>query len=276
MDLCEAARQGNIDRIESAVEKGCDVNALDKYGKPPLWYAVQSGHSDACRILIARGARVEGQSPSILELAVQGEHAEIVELLWPYCEVERQHHCLESAISLGFHGIADFLVGTQVFEYQHSQASDIELLIKDGFSRREITAFQQWERFIFVRRSENLNLHRIFFFDYALLLATKADRNAGLRLVDILLGGEKPLADANCKIKINGEIETPLTNAAEKGNLEILATLIERPNIRLTICGKYDWPAFLHLLASSESIASERGRAIARKLSKESARFIPD
>jgi hypothetical protein len=121
--------------------------------------------------------------------------------------VERQHHCLESAISLGFHGIADFLVGTQVFEYQHSQASDIELLIKDGFSRREITAFQQWERFIFVRRSEKLNLHRIFF-DYALLLATKADRNAELRLVNLLLGGEKPLADANCKIKINGEIDT--------------------------------------------------------------------
>jgi hypothetical protein len=64
-----------------------------------------------------------------------------------------------------------------------------------------------------------------------------------------------------------------LTNAAEKGNLEILATLIERPNIRLTICGKYDWPAFLHLLASSGSIASEKGRAIARKLSKES---LPD
>jgi ankyrin repeat protein len=269
MDVYEAARQGNIDGIESAVEKGCDVNALDKYGKPPLWFAVQNGHSDACRILLARGACVEGQGPSILELAVQGEHTEIVELLCRHCKVERQHRCLETAISLGFHGIADFLVGTQVFEYQQSQASDIELLKKDGFSRRETTAFQQWERFIFVRRSEKLNLHRIFF-DYALLLATKADRNAGLRLVNLLLGGEKPMADANCMIYIDEEIETPLTNAAEKGNLEILATLIEHPNISLTICGKYNWPAFLHLLASSESLASEKGRAIAQILSKES------
>lgn len=272
MDVYEAARQGNIDDIESAVEKGCDVNALDKYGNPPLWFAVQSGQLDACRILIARGARVEGQSTSILELAVQGEHTEIVELLWPYCKVESQHRCLETAISLGFHGIADFLVGTQVFEYQQSQARDIEILTRDGFSRRAVTAFQQWERFIFVRRSEKLNLHRIFF-DYALLLATKADRNAGLRLVNLLLGGEKPLANANCMINIDKEIETPLTNAAEKGNLEILATLIERPYTRLTICGKYNWPAFLHLLKNSESIASEKGRAIAGKLSMES---LPD
>jgi ankyrin repeat protein len=61
MDLYEAARQGNIDGIESAIEKGCDVNALDKYGKPPLWFAVQNGHSDTCRILLARGACVEGK-----------------------------------------------------------------------------------------------------------------------------------------------------------------------------------------------------------------------
>jgi len=213
---------------------------LTNPGSPlPLWFAVQSGHSDACRILIARGARVEGQRPSILELAVQGERTEIVELLWPYCKVERQHRCLETAISLGFHGIADFLVGTREFEYQHSEASDIEVLRKDGFSRREVADFKQWERFFFVRRSEKLNLHRIFF-DYALLLATKSDRNEGLRLVNLLLGEEKPLADVNCMINIGEEIETPLTNAAEKGNLEILATLIERPTTRLNICGKYN------------------------------------
>lgn len=268
MDLYEAARQGNIDDIESAIEEGCDVNAPDKYEKTPLWFAVQRGQADACRVLIARGASVVGQKPSILELAIQGEHTEIVELLWPHCKVERQHRCLETAISLGFHGIADFLVGTQEFKYQHFEASDIEILIKDGFSIRGIAAFQQWERFIFARRSEKLNLHRVFF-DYALLLATKADRNVGLRLVNFLLGGEKPLADANCMINIDEENETPLTNAAEKGNLEILAALIEHPHTRLTICGKYNWPAFLHLLASSESITSDKGRAIARTLSKE-------
>ncbi|KAA8642611.1 hypothetical protein EYZ11_010110 [Aspergillus tanneri] len=272
MDLHEAAWQGSIVDIESAVEEGCDVNARDKNEKTPLWLTVQRGHSDACRILIARGARVEGQSPSILELAVQEGHTRIVELLWPHCKVKRQHRCLETAISLGFHEIADFFVETRAFEYQHSQASDLEMLKKDGFPRRGIAAFQQWERFIFVRRSEKLHLHRIFF-DYALLLASKADRNAGLRLVNLLLEGDKPLADANCIIKIDEEVETPLTGAAEKGNLEILASLIQRPDTRLTICGKYSWPAFLHLLANSDSIASEKGRAIAHMLSKET---LPD
>lgn len=74
MDLHEAARQGSIDGIESALKEGCDVNAPGKYGKPPLWFAVQYGHVDACRLLISRGASVEGQTPGILELAVQGEH----------------------------------------------------------------------------------------------------------------------------------------------------------------------------------------------------------
>ncbi|OQE01202.1 hypothetical protein PENVUL_c044G04241 [Penicillium vulpinum] len=273
MDLYQAAGQGSIDDIESAVEEGCDVNTQDEYGLTPLWFAVQGGQVDACRILIARGASVEGQRPSILELAVQQRHTEIVELLWPHCKAEREYRALESAISLGFHEIADFLVGTQEFEYQHSQANDIEMLIKDGFPSREIPGFfEQWERFIFVRRSEKLHLHRIFL-DYALLLATKADRNAGIRLVNLLLEGEIPIADANCKIKIDEEFETPLTNAAEKGNLEILATLIELPQIKLTLRGKYNWPAFLHLLASSESITSEKGRTIAQKLSKKT---LPD
>ncbi|CAG8015554.1 unnamed protein product [Penicillium nalgiovense] len=267
MDLYEAARQGNIDDIKSAIEEGCDINAPDENEKTPLWFAVQKGHSDACRILIAQGACVGKQGHSILELAVQEGHTEIVKLLWPHSKMGTQHRCLETAISLGFHEIADFLIGTKAFEYQHLQASDLEIL-KDGFSRREIAAFQQWERFIFVRRSEKLYLHHIFF-DYALLLATKADRNAGLRLVNLLLEGNKPLADANCMIKIDEEIEIPLINAAEKGNLEVLAILIQRPDIRLTSCGKHNWPAFLHLLANPESLASEKGQAIARMLSKE-------
>lgn len=272
MDLHEAAKQGSVVDIESALEEGCDINICDKNEKTPLWFAVQRGHLNACRILIARGARVEEQRPSILELAVQKGHTKIVELLWPHCKGESQYRCLETAISLGFHGIADFFVETQAFEYQHSQASDLEILKKDGFPRRGIADFQQWERFIFVRRSEKLHMHRIFF-DYALLLATKVDRDAGLRLVNLLLEGDCPLANPNCRIKIDEEIETPLTNAAEKSNLEILAILIQRPDTMLTICGKYSWPAFLHLLASPDSIASEKGLAIARMLSNET---LPD
>jgi ankyrin repeat protein len=268
MDLYEAVKQGSIDDIKSAIQEGCDINALDGNEATALWYAVRKGHLDACKLLIAQGACVEMQGHSTLELAVQKGYTEIVKLLWPHSKMGTKHRCLETAISLGFHEIADFLIGTQAFEYQHLQDSDLEILKNDGFPRRDIAAFQQWERFIFARRSEKLYLHHIFF-DYALLLATKADRNAGLRLVNLLLEGNKPLADANCMIKIDDEIEIPLINAAQKGNLEILAILIERPNIRLAICGKHNWPAFLYLLANSEFLTSEKGQVMARMLSKE-------
>ncbi|KAJ5199365.1 hypothetical protein N7472_004569 [Penicillium cf. griseofulvum] len=267
MDLYEAARLGSIDDIKTAIQEGCNINAPDGNERTALWFAVWKNRLDACRLLIAEGARVEYQGHSTLEFAVQKGHTEIVKLLWPHSHIGTQHRCLETAISWGFHEIADFLIGTQTFEYQHLQASDLEILKNDGFPRRDIAAFQQWERFIFVRRSEKLHMHHIFF-DYALLLATKADRNAGLRLVNLLLEGNKPLADANCMIKIDEQIEIPLINASKKGNLEILAILIERPNIRL-ICGKHNWPPFLYLLANSEILASEKGQLIARMLSKE-------
>lgn len=70
-------------------------------------------------------------------------------------------------------------------------------------------------------------------------------------------------------IKIDEDVEIPLTGAAEKGNLDILAILIRRPDICLTSYGKYGWPAFLHLLATPDFIASEKGLAIAHILSKE-------
>ncbi|KAE8323055.1 ankyrin repeat-containing domain protein [Aspergillus sergii] len=275
MDIYKAASQGSIDAIKVAVEQGYDVDGPNKDGKTPLWFAVQSGQAEACRFLMSLGATVEAQNPSILEVAVRGGHADIVALLWPHCNAERAYRSLESAISLGFHEIADFMIETGAFEYRNSEVSGTESLIKDGFPERESTVYQQWERFLFVRRGQELPLHRILC-DYALLLAAKAGRNAGLRLVRFLLG--ESMADVNCKIVINGQFETPLTAAAEKGNLEILATLVDHPSIDLTICGKYNWPAFLHLLASPLSISTERGRVIARQLAYKAApnRFFID
>ncbi|GMF75684.1 unnamed protein product [Aspergillus oryzae] len=240
MDIYEAASQGRIDAIKFAVEQGCDVDGPNEDGKTPLWFAVQSGQPEACRFLMSLGAGRGPQNPSLLEVAVGGGYADIVALLWPHCNAEREHRSLKTAISLGFHEIADFLIETGAFEYQDSEVT--------------ISVRATWAEAAFASR----------IFDYALLLATKAGRNAGLRLVEFLLGESMP--DVNCKIMINGQFETPLTAAAEKGNLEILATLIDHPNIDLTICGKYNWPAFLHLLASPLSISTERGRVIARRL----------
>ena len=268
MDIYQAASQGNTDALRAAVEQGCNVNAPDQAGKTPLWLAVQSGQEDACGFLISQGADLKAQGRSILDVAVQEGYTEIVALLWPHCSAGKEYHSLESAISLGFHEIADFLIETGEFGHQYSQTTGAELSVADGFPERDIAAFQQWERFFFVRRGQQLQLGPVFL-GYALLLAAKADRNGGLRLMQFLL--EETAGDPNCKIKINVQFETPLTAAAEKGNLEILAALIDHPNTSLTLAGKYGWPAFLHLLANPHSISTERGRNVARRLSYEAS-----
>lgn len=164
---------------------------------------MQNGHLDACNLLIKRGANIDAQTSSILEVAVQEGHVDIAAMLWPHCKAEKEQQSLESAISLAFHDIADFLIGTGEFEYQHLQANGTNLIMGEGFPERDTAAFQQWERFLFVRKEEQLPLNHLFF-DYGLLLSSKADRNAGLRLVQLLLEGPTPMADVNCRIKTNG------------------------------------------------------------------------
>lgn len=96
MDIYEAASQGRIDAIKFAVEQGCDVDGPNEDGKTPLWFAVQSGQPEACRFLMSLGAGRGPQNPSLLEVAVGGGYADIVALLWPHCNAEREHRSLKN------------------------------------------------------------------------------------------------------------------------------------------------------------------------------------
>ena len=137
MDLYQAATLDDTEAIRAAAEQGCDISTSNIDGKTPLWFAVQNGQSDACSLLITRGANIDAQNFIILEIAVQGGHADIVALLWPHCKAENEQRSLESAISLGFHEIADFLIGTGEFGYQHPQANGTNLLMGEGFPERD-------------------------------------------------------------------------------------------------------------------------------------------
>jgi ankyrin repeat protein len=261
MDIHEAAKQNNIDAIKSAISRGSNIHALNEDGSTPLCVAAQHEQTEACKYLIAQGAGSELQRPNILEVAVKGGHADVVAVLWPNCNAAREYLALETAISLGFHEIADFLLENGGFRY-----CETDCVEKGGFPERPSSAFQQWERFFFVRHKQKLPMDRVYL-DYALLLAAKAERNTGLRLSDYLL--REYLVDANSQIKINADLETPLTAAAEYGNLDILELLISHPNTNFTICGKFKWPAFLHLLANSHAMSLQRGHDLARRLSFE-------
>lgn len=265
MDLHTAAFRGSTSDIECALDDGCDVNARNQDGNTPLELAAKAGgNPDACRLLIDRGAVVKGDE--ILQSPIRGNHIELVELLWPHGQWKDTYDFLETAVSLGYHEIADFFVQTGAFKYENLQAS--EILKEAGFSTySDDVNFDQWERFIFARRSESLDLHPMFFC-HALILACKPHRNAGLRLVNALLEGETPLATADCEINIQSVVETPLVTAALNGNLEILDTLVRHIERKGPLSEKYRWAALLNMLAKPGCLASEKGRAIAHTLSK--------
>jgi outer membrane protein assembly factor BamB len=79
--LREAARAGDVARIEALLAAGAPVDAPAKYGQTPLYYAAEKGHLAAARLLVERGANVNAQDSffgaSVLEIALQGDHFEL-------------------------------------------------------------------------------------------------------------------------------------------------------------------------------------------------------
>lgn len=55
-DIYEAARAGDIDRLKLLLDEGINVNARDNWDSVALYYACLTGHLDAARILLEKGA----------------------------------------------------------------------------------------------------------------------------------------------------------------------------------------------------------------------------
>src|SRR5688572_3737567 len=59
--LFEAARAGDIPRIEMALAQGASINATSRYNVTPLIFAASNGRLDTVKLLVARGANVNAQ-----------------------------------------------------------------------------------------------------------------------------------------------------------------------------------------------------------------------
>ncbi|XP_022891704.1 ankyrin repeat domain-containing protein 50-like [Olea europaea var. sylvestris] len=82
--VLSAARRGEVDLLESLLEKGASVNFSDQYGLTPLHIAAIKGHKDAVMMLVEFGADLESQDAeghTPLHLAVEGGSVEIVQIL---------------------------------------------------------------------------------------------------------------------------------------------------------------------------------------------------
>ncbi|WP_420585590.1 ankyrin repeat domain-containing protein [Ruegeria sp.] len=79
--LINAARDGDLAKVESLLNEGTDVNV--KTVATPLYFAAQRGHLDVVELLVSRGADVNIVTDfgTALQIAARGNKIEIVELL---------------------------------------------------------------------------------------------------------------------------------------------------------------------------------------------------
>ncbi len=83
--LREAARAGDLARIEALLVAGAPVDAPARYGQTPLYFAAEKGHLAAAKRLVERGANVNARDSffgaTVLDLALQGGHVELARYL---------------------------------------------------------------------------------------------------------------------------------------------------------------------------------------------------
>jgi outer membrane protein assembly factor BamB len=83
--LFEAARAGDIARIEAALAQGAGINATSRYNVTPLIFAASNGRLDAVKLLVARGANVNAEDSfyhaTAAEMALGNGHVDIAVFL---------------------------------------------------------------------------------------------------------------------------------------------------------------------------------------------------
>ena len=58
-ELCDAAQDGYVDVVRLLLDRGAEVNGQDKVGWTPLHHAAWNGRSVVATLLLDRGAKVE-------------------------------------------------------------------------------------------------------------------------------------------------------------------------------------------------------------------------
>ncbi|CAM6054201.1 unnamed protein product [Sphagnum tenellum] len=82
-ELLQACQAGNIDKVQSLIQLGVDLNSQKHFTKPPLTVAAEHGHIDLVNLLIRFGANVNGgeiTSTALLAASKSG-HKDIVQIL---------------------------------------------------------------------------------------------------------------------------------------------------------------------------------------------------
>lgn len=112
-DLCQAARNGNLDSIRKSLEKGADVNTIGPEGLTLLGCAAISGQRNMVEFLLASGAHMENTPQSPLSLAAEHGHKDIVRLLMDWgADIESLDRFGRTPLSLSASGGCRFIMST--------------------------------------------------------------------------------------------------------------------------------------------------------------------
>ncbi|KAF5740628.1 hypothetical protein HS088_TW11G00705 [Tripterygium wilfordii] len=82
--LCEAARNGVLDKLRALIDSGADVSYFDSDGITPLMHSARLGHAEVVKVLLEAGAPWNALSPSNLsagDFAMEFGHQEVFEIL---------------------------------------------------------------------------------------------------------------------------------------------------------------------------------------------------
>ena len=82
--LWDAAKNGDLAKLQEALSKGADVNGHDDKGITPLSWAAMAGQTEAAQLLIKKGAKINGKNrdgATPLHASAFFGQTEIVELL---------------------------------------------------------------------------------------------------------------------------------------------------------------------------------------------------
>jgi ankyrin repeat protein len=84
MDILEASRTGNLDRVRELLDSGVDIETKDEYNHTPLYLAVSNQDVEIVKLLIKRGADVNAHGFdywSVFDVANYRVNDEIINLL---------------------------------------------------------------------------------------------------------------------------------------------------------------------------------------------------
>ena len=85
--ILQAARAGNVDRVQTLLDEGADVDTRFKDGNTPLVFAVFAGHRPTVALLLSRGADANAKSQKLLtplHVAAQRGDEGLVRLILEY------------------------------------------------------------------------------------------------------------------------------------------------------------------------------------------------